>query len=154
MSKKTSLTIDIQTRICQLVNGGSPIPQACKAAGVSWNTAKVWLAKGREGKRPYVDFYNAVEQAQAAWVCASTLRVTKAGAKDWKASAWLLERRVESFRPPAKVEHTHDLAKDLKDAWMKHLEFIKSRVSPGAYKELIEATATVASTDRLSSGEE
>lgn len=106
MAPPTILTPEVQTRICALVNGGAPIPLACKSAGISWNTVKDWLKKGREGIEPYAAFNTACQQAKASWACAAVLRVTKAGAKDWKASAWLLERRVKEFSPPARLELT------------------------------------------------
>lgn len=104
MSRKAKLNADIQKRICALVNGGAPLTTACVASGVSWNTAKVWMSKGRKGLEPYAEFVSAVKQAKAAWACAATMRITKAGQEDWRASAWLLERRMKEFARPSKVE--------------------------------------------------
>lgn len=103
----TLCTPEMRGKICKLVNAGAPLPYACEAAGMSWNTVKVWLRRGRAGEEPYATFVQEWKAAKAAWVAGSVLRVTKAGERNWKAAAWLLERRVPEFRPPTKHEHTH-----------------------------------------------
>jgi hypothetical protein len=100
MPRKTRLTPELQKQICGFVNAGAPIPHACEAAGVPWYTCKDWLKKGRAGRRPYAEFVEAIEEAKGKWVAGATMRITKASAEDWRAAAWLLERRVEEFRPP------------------------------------------------------
>lgn len=105
MSKPTKLTPETQAKIAGYVNAGAPIPSACAAASVSWNTVKVWLARGKLGEQPYADFVDAMEQAKGRWVAGSVMRITKAGDSDWKAAAWLLERRAaEDFRLQTKVD--------------------------------------------------
>lgn len=100
----TRLTPETQQRICGFVQAGAPLPYACVAAGIPWRTCKQWLQRGRRGEQPYAAFVDAWHAAKATWVAASVMRVTAAGAKDWKATAWLLERRVPGFRPPSKHE--------------------------------------------------
>lgn len=102
--KPTRLTPAIQDAICALVNAGAPLPHAARACGVPWPTVKDWLKKGRAGKQPYADFVAAWQQAKARWVAGAVMRVTKASDKNWKAAAWLLERRVKAFRPPQRHE--------------------------------------------------
>jgi hypothetical protein len=58
------------------------------------------LRKGKAGKKPYAEFAEAITQAKAKWVAGSVLNISKAATKDWRAAAWLLERRQEEFRPP------------------------------------------------------
>lgn len=107
MARKTSYTPEIGDRIAKLVNAGAPIPRACEASHVSWNTAKTWIKRGRDGIEPYTSFVTLIEEAKAAWVCGATMRITKASEKDWKAAAWLLERReARHFGTKAKVDAT------------------------------------------------
>ena len=107
MPKPSILTPALQDQIAGYVNAGSPIPLACKAAGVSWNTAKEWMKRGkREEDGIYCEFFAAMERAKARWAAGAAMRITKAGQKDWKADAWLLERRVKEFRKP---EHRVEL---------------------------------------------
>lgn len=111
MVAKLKLTPDAQRRICDFVQAGVPIPQAASAAGFSWNTVKDWLKKGREGKKPFVGFLVATQEAKAKWVAAATMRITKAGAKSWKADAWLLERRLpHQFGRRQALEHSGGIA--------------------------------------------
>lgn len=100
MAPKTRLTPEVQKRICGYVNAGAPIPHACEAAGIPWYTCKDWLKKGRARKKPYAAFVEAIDQAKGMWVAGASMRITKAAADDWRAAAWMLERRVEEFRPP------------------------------------------------------
>lgn len=99
MPAKTRLTPEVQRRICAHLVQGAPIPHACEAAGIPWYTCKDWLRKGRAGQKPYLAFVQAVERAKGRWVAAAAKRITKAAAFEWRAAAWLLERRVEEFRP-------------------------------------------------------
>lgn len=107
MAKPTRLTPDVQTQICNYCAAGAPLPYACSAAGIPWPTCKVWLKRGRAGEQPYAAFVAAWQRAKAAWVAGSVLRVTKAADKDWRAAAWLLERRVAEFQPRAKHQMEH-----------------------------------------------
>lgn len=111
MGRKTVLDADVQKRIATLVNAGAPLPMACEASGVSWNTAKGWMRRGRDGEKPFSDFVDAIAEAKAAFVCGSAMRITKAADKDWKAAAWLLERRSDHFVPKSKQQNEHSFTK-------------------------------------------
>ena len=100
-----TMTPEIQEAIAGYVNAGVPFTQAAPASGVSYNTAKEWLAKGKAGDPNYVDFYKAIETARARWVAGAVLRISKAATKEWKAAAWLLERRYpEMFGQRTKLD--------------------------------------------------
>jgi hypothetical protein len=88
----------VQEAIRAHVNAGVPIPRACVAAGIPWNTCKDWLKRGKEGTEPYAAFALAMNQAKAQWAAGQVVRISTAS--DWRASAWLLERRLKEFRPP------------------------------------------------------
>jgi hypothetical protein len=76
------------------------VKEAAPAAGIPWNTAKDWLAKGREGVEPYARFVADVEEAKATWAAFMIQRISSASANDWRAAAYLLERRVAGFYKP------------------------------------------------------
>lgn len=141
MPRKTKLTTDLQTMICGYVNAGASIPDACKAAGVSWNTAKDWLKYGREGRKPYADFVEAVERSKAAWKVGSVAVITKHGRKDWRASAWLLERRDPAFAPPTQRV---DLGVSFEQKITERFARLKTLLSPGAWGELEAALKKMA----------
>ena len=115
MGKPTKLTPEIQTKVAGYVNAGAPIPMACTAAGLSWNTAKEWLARGRRGEQPYDEFVAAMAEAKARWVAGSTMRITKASQKDWKAAAWLLERRAPKHFAPKVIAERTQAPRDVPD---------------------------------------
>ncbi len=105
MPRNTNLTLEVQAQIARYVNAGAPIPHACEAVGVPWPTCKDWLRKGRKGIKPYAAFVAAMKQAKAAHATGSVLCVTKAGGKDWRAAAWILERRYpKHYAPPSRFE--------------------------------------------------
>lgn len=107
MPTPSKLTAELTRQICGYVNGGVPLPTACGACGISWNTVATWLKKGRNGEKPYDEFVAAVERAKHQWEAAAAIRVTKAADKDWKAAAWLLERRRhETWGAREKLELT------------------------------------------------
>jgi hypothetical protein len=85
----TTLTPELQRVIAGYVNAGATIPNAAEAAGVSWNTVKKWIAKGRKGIEPYDAFVAALAQARAMHSVAMQLVITNAAKKgDWRAAAW------------------------------------------------------------------
>lgn len=134
MARKTKLTPETQEAICQRVTLGATIPAACKASGVSWNTAKDWLRRGREGKQPYAAFVEAIDEAKAKWEVASNLVITKAAKKgDWKAAAWALERRVRAYAPP-----TQRVDIEVKSAeWLRvTLQRVRARAGKSEFKHL------------------
>jgi hypothetical protein len=101
------LTPELETRIALSVASGLPIPIAAQAHGVPKSTWAEWLAKGRAGKQPYARFLDAMNEAKAAWAEATTRNITTASALDWKAGAWLLERRMpQHYSAKAKLEHS------------------------------------------------
>jgi hypothetical protein len=98
MPAKPKLTPAVRARICNYVRAGSYFETAAAAAGVSGRALRYWLraaAEARENdeKNRYTDFAEALELAQAQAEVREVGIITRAGAKDWKAAAWLLERR-------------------------------------------------------------
>ena len=110
---------------------GLPISTACEAAGIAPTTYQRWITRGREQKRGrYASFVADIDQALAQFqrihadriIAASTgVATTKTSVKehpdgsitrevvettsfDWRASAWLLERRFPDWNQKLKTE--------------------------------------------------
>lgn len=90
------LTATLQTRIVDAVRAGATREQAAAAAGIGKRTLQRWLAQG-EGDRPaprFLGFAAAIRTAEAAMVVDAVQGIQQAAqAGDWRARAWLLERR-------------------------------------------------------------
>lgn len=95
---ETVLTPELQHQICMLIASGAPLPLACPAAGVSWNTAKHWTQPGMVEREPYRSFAIAAEKARATHAVGSAMRITQAARKGaWQADLAILERRHPEF---------------------------------------------------------
>ncbi len=112
MASRLTLTLEVQVRICNLVSAGVPLPRATPMAGIPWNTAKKWARLGRDGVEPYVGYVVAIEAAKAAFTVGCVDKVQAKADVDWKAAAWMLERRdphfrkVEGRKVEASVQHS------------------------------------------------
>lgn len=98
--RPTGLTAEIGSKICDLVRAGASVKIAGPGAGVPWNTCKEWLAKGRDGTEPYASFVEDVEMAKAEWAATMIRVISAAGFKDWRAAAYMLERRIPGYYKP------------------------------------------------------
>lgn len=81
------------------VTAGVSVPCACEAVGVKWSTAQNWMKRGKLGIHPYVLFRDAMTQAKAMHeaglllIIANAARGSKKKPGDWRAAAYLEERR-------------------------------------------------------------
>lgn len=83
------------------IRGGNYLNVACELAGVSYRTFRRWMviAEDPDGDPAYAEFAEKVAQAEAQAEAANiavirqAARPTKNRQGDWKAAAWLEERR-------------------------------------------------------------
>src|SRR5215211_6194992 len=89
------LTAKRQKAIVDAVRTGAHREQAAEAAGISRRSLQNWLARGElGGEQPYRRFAEAVREAEAQAELESLRTIEKAAAEgDWRARAWVLERR-------------------------------------------------------------
>lgn len=93
-------------KIFEAVESGAPAYVAAQYAGISEATLRSWIKKGktaqikvsegeelRKGEDIYLRFMNKLDKVSAACEIAEIEFIRKAAAVDWKAAAWLLERR-------------------------------------------------------------
>ena len=106
--RKPSLTPQIQANIVKLIQMGSYVNIAASAVGIGERTFYDWMAKGKEGKKPYVQFSQAIEKAKGECETLLLSKLMKAiDQGDWKAAAWMLERKyTERWGRPIQVDHT------------------------------------------------
>lgn len=95
------LTPQVTRDIAQHVRHGNYLETAAAAVGVHKNTLHTWLRRGRQAierawpikDAEYAAFHRAVHEAMAESEVRTLDRLTQAGAGDWRAHAWRLERR-------------------------------------------------------------
>lgn len=113
--RPTVCTPEVTREIVRFITRGLPLKTAARAAGVSYAAVMDWNARGKadDAPEPYASFRDAIETAKAEFASVHVECVDSAGrAGDWKASAWLLERRTRDFvkrekiETDAKVEHS------------------------------------------------
>lgn len=139
--RKTILNEELQTKLCDYIKVGVPIRDACHAVGIAESMFYLWQQKGLENKgRPYVLFVKAVEKAKSQSKIRSIVRIDKAANDDWRADAWLLERRFpeefgkrdqlklhqaekgEPFSPPGAHARLLEEIKKLQEEKQKYLD--------------------------------
>ncbi len=98
MTKKkgrpTKFTKERKERIIKAIAAGCTYEMAADYAGISRTTLWGWLRKGEDPKqKSYCTFLNDVKSAEIEGAMVHLGTITAASSKDWKASAWMLERR-------------------------------------------------------------
>lgn len=95
---------EVHERIVQHLRIGAFKTQAAAAAGISADTLDNWVLRGNAGEEPYVQFALDVEQVIAEEVIRNLGAIAKAATTktdgDWRAAAWLLERKLPNLYGP------------------------------------------------------
>lgn len=79
--------------ICKAIKSGLTINNAARAAGVNPNTYYVWKKKGEAGIEPWASYWERVQLAIHQGEAVLANRIATASQDDWRAAAWMLERR-------------------------------------------------------------
>lgn len=82
-------------RLRAYVAAGMTIPRACDAVGgdARWSRAKHWLQRGKRLEEPYREFAEAMLEAIGAHEAACHMAIMSGARKDWRAAAYMLDRR-------------------------------------------------------------
>lgn len=100
--RDVTLTPEIADLICKARARGVSWADAAHFAEVHPATLSQWRQKAEAGKQPYADLLAKADQADARAIVQLAEHVQRGAAKDWRAAAWLLERRrPEQFGPKA-----------------------------------------------------
>lgn len=92
--KEAAKARDPGVLVLRALESGCSMKQATVFAGIAERTVYKWLTKG-EGKPKslYGQFVQRVSDAEAKMMSVLTLTIANTATKDWKAAAWLMERR-------------------------------------------------------------
>jgi len=129
---KSKFTKARKERIIQAIAAGCSYEMAADYAGITRQTLWSWMKKGEEGKdKNYLTFLYDIKSAEVEGAMSNLGTIKEASKKDWKAAAWILERRhgyskegIKSTRPKEEpTEIPSDImgvlkstAKDLKES--------------------------------------
>jgi hypothetical protein len=83
-------------RVCEAVRRGMSYKQAAAYAGISYSTLNRWRIEGQdeEGAPEFWEFWKSFEQAAGEAAFRNLGYIDEAASRgDWKAAAWMLERR-------------------------------------------------------------
>jgi len=123
VGRKTDLTPELQEKIVGYIQGGNYVETAVAAAGIGKTSFYNWMDRGKTiqdqmkadpeytpsvYELPFVEFVNAIEEAQAKAEALHVAVIQKAAITGtWQASSWWLERtRAKKFARMEKTELT------------------------------------------------
>ena len=113
LGRPSKFTPETRERITQGLAGGLTCKDAAVYAGISKETLKAWVGRGHQQQEngpadgDYAHFLREIEEAEARYKVRALGLISTAMTKDWKAAAWVLERKFPdewAKRPPATVE--------------------------------------------------
>jgi len=139
--RKTKLTPELQEKICNYIENGYTIEQACALAGINVATYYNWKKWGRQAKSgKFFEFFKAAETSEKVAEAKFLSTILKAAVGDpekkvkgdWKAAAWYLERknpqqfaRRDFLRQDVKAKVQEDVKLSLLDELKKAEEYFK-----------------------------
>jgi len=88
----TKLTPELQAKIVKYAAKGIPRCKIAGLVGVHPGTLSEWCQRGREGKKPYAEFNEALKRAESRSIAVDLETIRKASKQTWQAAAWRLER--------------------------------------------------------------
>ena len=95
MGRRTKISESVVSKICTAIKLGCTVQLAAGYAGIHVRTIYFWLQRGQEDKTgQFKDFYTRYKEAESIGAV-NNLACINSAAKggDWRAAAWLLERR-------------------------------------------------------------
>lgn len=90
--------MDKVAAVSEYIKLGMTMTDSARAVGVNPRTLYSWLDKSKAGQAGYEPIEAIFEQNRAIGQAKLIGIVTKAADDDWKAAAWILERRHPDFR--------------------------------------------------------
>lgn len=92
--RKSKFTEPVRTRVIEALRAGTTYEIAAQYAGISRSTLYEWIKKGESTETGvYRTFHDNIKKAEAEGAVVHLGTIAQASQKDWKAAAWILERR-------------------------------------------------------------
>jgi len=139
MAKPSKLNKDRKERLLESIAAGNYLKVACAYAGISYSTYRNWMVQGEQTtKGQYRKFFEEVNEAIAEAEVVSVARIKKAENRDWRAAAWLLERRH-----PERWANTHRIQQEVDKQQEATLEALESKMPAKSYDDLLKALVSL-----------
>jgi hypothetical protein len=102
------MTKHCEASLLRAIEDGLPLKHAAMLAGISYDTLNRWRKRGELENAPlrFRQFCKALRHSEAVAMKRLVNGVSAAGKTDWRAAAWILERRFrEEFGKPHEAEN-------------------------------------------------
>ncbi len=108
--RPSKLTESRMEKLIEALRSGAYRIEACRAAGIHYNTLLAWEKKGEsESSGEYVEFLEALRMAEAEAVITNVEVINKAAQNgDWRAAAWFLEHKYPDSWARLEKRTDHD----------------------------------------------
>jgi hypothetical protein len=110
--RPSAYNLQVHKQIIDALKSGGYKTHAAHAAGISRDTLDNWIEAGRAGREPFVRFAQECDKARADDALRNQAIVSAAAVRriegDWKAAAWLLERKYPKLYGKRIAENIDD----------------------------------------------
>lgn len=105
MAKKasTKFTAAVAQAICDGIEAGYTKAMVAKKVNIPTDMITRWLRLGRQGHEDFRQFTIDFDASQGVAVQNMVDQIIEHSHKDWRAAAWLLERRYDQFKLKART---------------------------------------------------
>jgi hypothetical protein len=114
VGRPSKLTESRMQKLTEALRSGSYRIDACRAAGIHYNTLLAWEKRGESQKSgEYVEFLDILRRSEAEAVVSNVEIITKAAKDgDWRAAAWFLEHKYPNKWARLEKRAVEDLLSD------------------------------------------
>jgi len=106
MPRPTKCTPEAIARFCKGLRLGCAYVECCGLAGISEAAWREWRTRGEAGEEPFAAFLAEATRAEAEGSLARMQLIRDAAERDWRAAAWIQERRYPERYGRHRVEVT------------------------------------------------
>jgi|GEM_PF-2593989 len=142
--RPSGLTLRKENLLLNAIRRGLSYKHAAALAGISYMTFNRWRKLGsKEDASPeFRHFCDRLERAEAEGADSLLAVITKAGKeRDWKAAAWILERRhPDLYASPNRGELKDDSTKAYLPEEVITLEELKQEISPEQLEAIMDSS--------------
>jgi len=154
MAKKasTKFTAAVAQAICDGIEAGYTKAMVAKKVNIPTDMITRWLRLGRQGHEDFRDFTIEYDASQGVAVQNMVDQVIEHSKKDWRAAAWLLERRYDQFKLKARTSEKAQKRLDELAIKKAEAEIVQINAKTNEAKRAPMAEAGI--LDALASGED